>query len=79
MSKRFGKKRVPECYCTYNFTCKACLTNAPLIAPAVFEREMIERQDAEDAARIEDAAWREEENEREARLDMNAIHPSNWS
>ena len=28
MSKRFGKKRVPECYCTYNFTCGACLRAA---------------------------------------------------
>ncbi len=25
MSKRFGKKRVPECECDYNFTCRACL------------------------------------------------------
>lgn len=23
--KRFGKKRVPGCYCAYNFTCGACL------------------------------------------------------
>lgn len=25
MSKRFGKKRVPGCQCTYNFTCGPCL------------------------------------------------------
>lgn len=33
MSKRFGKKRVPGCQCTYNFTCGACLANAPIYVP----------------------------------------------
>lgn len=28
MSKRFGKKRVPDCQCTYNFTCGPCLRAA---------------------------------------------------
>ncbi len=25
MSRRFGKARVPNCECTYNFTCRHCL------------------------------------------------------
>lgn len=25
MSKRYGKKRVPNCKCESNFTCRACL------------------------------------------------------
>lgn len=29
MSKRYGKARVPNCTCTYNFTCGACLKAAP--------------------------------------------------
>lgn len=23
--KRWGKKRVPDCECSYNFTCRTCL------------------------------------------------------
>lgn len=28
MSKRFGKKRVWNCECTYNFTCHPCLDDS---------------------------------------------------
>ena len=35
MSKRFGKKRVPSCTCTYRFTCRACLVAGLLIVPAL--------------------------------------------
>lgn len=28
MSKRFGKKRVPDCRCTHNFTCGPCMVAA---------------------------------------------------
>jgi hypothetical protein len=33
MSKKFGKARVPECQCEYNYTCGPCLAAAP---PLVF-------------------------------------------
>lgn len=26
--KRFGAKRVPDCECTYSFTCRPCLKDA---------------------------------------------------
>jgi hypothetical protein len=26
--KRFGKKRVPDCECLYNFTCRRCLVSS---------------------------------------------------
>lgn len=29
MSKRFGKARVPGCYCETNLTCRPCLEGAP--------------------------------------------------
>ena len=29
MSKRFGKKRVPNCECTGSSTCRPCLEHAP--------------------------------------------------
>lgn len=35
MSKRFGKRRAPDCTCEYNFTCRACLDLGVLIEPAV--------------------------------------------
>jgi hypothetical protein len=28
MSRRFGKKRVPNCECTHRFTCRPCLEAA---------------------------------------------------
>jgi hypothetical protein len=31
MSKRFGKKRVPNCECTASFSCRACLDAGVLI------------------------------------------------
>jgi hypothetical protein len=29
VSKRFGKKRAPNCECTERFTCRPCLESAP--------------------------------------------------
>ena len=28
-SNNYGKYHAPDCTCTYNFTCRACLDNAP--------------------------------------------------
>ena len=28
-TSRYGKYHAPNCECTYNFTCRACLDNAP--------------------------------------------------
>ena len=39
MSKRFGKSRVPDCTCTYSFTCGACLK-------AAVDKNMAERNAA---------------------------------
>lgn len=38
---RFGKKRVPECRCTSNFTCGPCLNASVLTVPAVHTREVV--------------------------------------
>ena len=36
--KRWGKKRVSNCRCESNFTCRECLTAGVLIAEAVFDQ-----------------------------------------
>lgn len=28
-TSNYGKYRAPNCECTYNFTCRTCLDNAP--------------------------------------------------
>lgn len=39
MGNRFGKKRVPQCYCDTNLTCGPCLKDAVVTVPAVFGGE----------------------------------------
>ena len=43
MSKRFGKKRVPECECTTRFTCRPCLIASICYAsaPVVYRNLML--------------------------------------